>query len=76
MFRAGASRQLDQSHRKGIHHGHGEQGSQQGHSGQRQHQEEGRPGHHDPDLEAEGQAEESKGDLTQAGEKIKDAFKK
>jgi uncharacterized protein YjbJ (UPF0337 family) len=30
----------------------------------------------DPDLEAEGQAEESKGDLKQAGEKIKDAFKK
>ena len=30
----------------------------------------------DPDLEAEGQAKESKGDLKQAGEKIKDAFKK
>jgi uncharacterized protein YjbJ (UPF0337 family) len=30
----------------------------------------------DPDLEAEGRAEESKGDLKQAGEKIKDAFKK
>jgi uncharacterized protein YjbJ (UPF0337 family) len=30
----------------------------------------------DTDLEAEGQAEESKGDLKQAGEKIKDAFKK
>jgi uncharacterized protein YjbJ (UPF0337 family) len=30
----------------------------------------------DPDLEAQGQAEESKGDLKQAGEKIKDAFKK
>jgi uncharacterized protein YjbJ (UPF0337 family) len=30
----------------------------------------------DPDLEAEGQAEESKGDLKQGGEKIKDAFKK
>jgi uncharacterized protein YjbJ (UPF0337 family) len=30
----------------------------------------------DPGLEAEGRAEESKGDLKQAGEKIKDAFKK
>ena len=30
----------------------------------------------DADLEAEGQAEESKGDLKQAGEKVKDAFKK
>jgi uncharacterized protein YjbJ (UPF0337 family) len=28
------------------------------------------------DLEAEGRAEESKGDLKQAGEKAKDAFKK
>jgi uncharacterized protein YjbJ (UPF0337 family) len=27
-------------------------------------------------LEAEGRAEESKGDLKQAGEKVKDAFKK
>jgi uncharacterized protein YjbJ (UPF0337 family) len=30
----------------------------------------------DPYLEAEGRAEETKGDLKQAGEKIKDAFKK
>jgi uncharacterized protein YjbJ (UPF0337 family) len=30
----------------------------------------------DTDLEAEGRAEESKGDLKQAGEKVKDAFKK
>jgi uncharacterized protein YjbJ (UPF0337 family) len=30
----------------------------------------------DTGLEAEGRAEESKGDLKQAGEKIKDAFKK
>jgi uncharacterized protein YjbJ (UPF0337 family) len=30
----------------------------------------------DPDLEAEGQAEETKGDLKQAAEKAKDAFKK
>jgi uncharacterized protein YjbJ (UPF0337 family) len=30
----------------------------------------------DTGLEAEGQAEESKGDLKQAGEKVKDAFKK
>jgi uncharacterized protein YjbJ (UPF0337 family) len=30
----------------------------------------------DPGLEAEGRAEESKGDLKQAGEKVKDAFKK
>ena len=30
----------------------------------------------DADLEAEGRVEESKGDLKQAGEKIKDAFKK
>ena len=30
----------------------------------------------DTDLEAEGRVEESKGDLKQAGEKIKDAFKK
>ena len=30
----------------------------------------------DADLEAEGRAEESKGDLKQAGEKVKDAFKK
>jgi uncharacterized protein YjbJ (UPF0337 family) len=30
----------------------------------------------DPDLEAEGQVEESKGNLKQAGEKVKDAFKK
>ena len=28
------------------------------------------------DLEAEGRAEEAKGDLKQAGEKVKDAFKK
>jgi uncharacterized protein YjbJ (UPF0337 family) len=30
----------------------------------------------DADLEAEGRAGESKGDLKQAGEKVKDAFKK
>jgi uncharacterized protein YjbJ (UPF0337 family) len=30
----------------------------------------------DVGLEAEGRAEESKGDLKQAGEKVKDAFKK
>jgi uncharacterized protein YjbJ (UPF0337 family) len=30
----------------------------------------------DPGLEAEGRAKESKGDLKQAGEKVKDAFKK
>jgi uncharacterized protein YjbJ (UPF0337 family) len=30
----------------------------------------------DGGLEAEGRAEESKGDLRQAGEKVKDAFKK
>lgn len=30
----------------------------------------------DEGLEAEGRAEESKGDLKQAGEKVKDAFKK
>jgi uncharacterized protein YjbJ (UPF0337 family) len=30
----------------------------------------------DTGLEAEGRAEETKGDLKQAGEKIKDAFKK
>ena len=30
----------------------------------------------DTGLEAEGRAEESKGDLKEAGEKIKDAFKK
>ena len=30
----------------------------------------------DADLEAEGRAEESEGDLKQAGEKVKDAFKK
>ena len=30
----------------------------------------------DPVLEAEGKADEVKGDLKQAGEKIKDAFKK
>jgi uncharacterized protein YjbJ (UPF0337 family) len=29
----------------------------------------------DTSLEAEGRAEESKGDLKQAGEKVKDAFK-
>ncbi len=28
-----------------------------------------------PDLQAEGRAQETKGDLKQAGEKIKDAFK-
>jgi uncharacterized protein YjbJ (UPF0337 family) len=30
----------------------------------------------DPGLEAEGRAEETKGDLKQAGQKVKDAFKK
>jgi uncharacterized protein YjbJ (UPF0337 family) len=30
----------------------------------------------DADLEAEGRVEESKGNLKQAGEKVKDAFKK
>jgi uncharacterized protein YjbJ (UPF0337 family) len=30
----------------------------------------------DADLEAEGRAEEAKGDLKQAGEKVQDAFKK
>jgi len=30
----------------------------------------------DTGLEAEGRAEEAKGDLKQAGEKVKDAFKK
>ena len=30
----------------------------------------------DDDLEAEGQAEEAKGNLKQAAEKVKDAFKK
>lgn len=30
----------------------------------------------DTDLEAKGRAEESKGDLKQAGEKVKDAFRK
>jgi uncharacterized protein YjbJ (UPF0337 family) len=30
----------------------------------------------DPGLEAEGRVEESKGDLKQAGQKVKDAFKK
>jgi uncharacterized protein YjbJ (UPF0337 family) len=30
----------------------------------------------DKDLEAEGQLDETKGNLKQAGEKIKDAFKK
>jgi uncharacterized protein YjbJ (UPF0337 family) len=30
----------------------------------------------DPGLEAEGRVEESKGDIKQAGEKVKDAFKK
>jgi uncharacterized protein YjbJ (UPF0337 family) len=30
----------------------------------------------DVGLEAEGRAEESKGDIKQAGEKVKDAFKK
>ena len=30
----------------------------------------------DDGLEAEGRAEESKGDLKQAGEKVKDSFKK
>jgi uncharacterized protein YjbJ (UPF0337 family) len=29
----------------------------------------------DPDLKAEGQAQEGKGNLKQAGEKIKDVFK-
>jgi uncharacterized protein YjbJ (UPF0337 family) len=30
----------------------------------------------DPGLEAEGKADQSKSDLKQAGEKVKDAFKK
>jgi uncharacterized protein YjbJ (UPF0337 family) len=30
----------------------------------------------DPGLEAEGRADQSKGNLKQAGEKVKDAFKK
>jgi uncharacterized protein YjbJ (UPF0337 family) len=30
----------------------------------------------DPDLEAEGQVDETEGNLKQAGEKVKDAFKK
>jgi uncharacterized protein YjbJ (UPF0337 family) len=30
----------------------------------------------DPGLEAEGRAEESKGNLKQVGEKVKDAFRK
>lgn len=30
----------------------------------------------DADVEAEGRAEEAKGDLRQAGEKVKDVFKK
>jgi uncharacterized protein YjbJ (UPF0337 family) len=30
----------------------------------------------DTSLEAEGQADQAKGDLRQAGEKVKDAFKK
>ncbi|HEX3750262.1 MAG TPA: CsbD family protein [Streptosporangiaceae bacterium] len=30
----------------------------------------------DPDLEAEGQVDQAKGNLEQAGDKIKDAFKK
>jgi uncharacterized protein YjbJ (UPF0337 family) len=30
----------------------------------------------DPDLEAEGKADEVEGNLKQAGEKVKDAFKK
>ncbi|WP_131684355.1 CsbD family protein [Pseudarthrobacter sp. YALA5] len=30
----------------------------------------------DPNLEAEGKADQSKADLKQAGEKVKDAFKK
>jgi len=30
----------------------------------------------DPDLEAEGRAKEAQGDLKQAGEKVKDAFKR
>ena len=30
----------------------------------------------DPTLEAEGKADETKGNLKQAGEKVKDAFKK
>jgi len=30
----------------------------------------------DPELEAEGQVDETKGNLKQAGEKVKDAFKK
>lgn len=29
----------------------------------------------DPDMQAEGQVQESKGDLKAAGEKVKDAFK-
>jgi len=29
----------------------------------------------DPDLEAEGEVDETKGNLKQAGEKVKDAFK-
>ena len=29
----------------------------------------------DPDMQAEGQAQETKGDLKAAGEKVKDAFK-
>jgi uncharacterized protein YjbJ (UPF0337 family) len=29
----------------------------------------------DPDLQAEGQADQAKGNLKQAGEKIKDVFK-
>jgi uncharacterized protein YjbJ (UPF0337 family) len=31
---------------------------------------------HDPDLEAEGKGDQAKGDLKQAGEKVKDAFKR
>jgi uncharacterized protein YjbJ (UPF0337 family) len=31
---------------------------------------------HDRDLQAEGQADQTKGNLKQAGEKVKDAFKK
>ena len=30
----------------------------------------------DPDLQAEGDADQTKGDLKQAGEKVKDAFKR
>ena len=30
----------------------------------------------DPDLQAEGRAKEAQGDLKQAGEKVKDAFKR